>query len=103
MSLHHAESPDSHVVYCRLTKGREVKTVTPGNVNEVPQYHSRKTGRIPKHGVWERKSEAQRRRVRQRGRKEEEGTKENEENVRETVTYLPINLLCQILPHRIQK
>ena len=29
MSLHHAESPDSHVVYCRLTKGREVKTVTP--------------------------------------------------------------------------
>lgn len=44
MSLHHAESPDSDVVYCRLTKGREVKTVTPGNGNEVPQYHSRNTG-----------------------------------------------------------
>lgn len=29
MSLCHAESPDSHVVYCRLTKEREVKTVTP--------------------------------------------------------------------------
>lgn len=37
-----------HVVYRRLTKGREVKAVTPGNVNGVPQYHSRSTGRIPK-------------------------------------------------------
>ena len=48
MSLRHAESLDSHVVYCRLTKGREVRTVTPGNVNEVQQYHSGNTGRIPK-------------------------------------------------------
>lgn len=58
MSLRHAESPDSHVVYCRLTKGREVKTVTPGNVNEVPQYHSRNTGRIAKPRGWERKGES---------------------------------------------
>lgn len=48
MSLHHAESPDSHVVYCRLTKEWEVKTVTPGNVKEVLRSHSRSMGRIPK-------------------------------------------------------
>lgn len=44
-SLHHTESPDSHVVYCRLTKGWEVRTVTPGNMNEVPQRCLRASGR----------------------------------------------------------
>lgn len=43
--LFHAKSPDCHVVYCRLTKGREVKTGTPGSMNEAPIYHSRDSGR----------------------------------------------------------
>ena len=39
MSPRHTQSPDRHVVYCRLTKGKEVKTLTPGiYVNKVPQY-----------------------------------------------------------------
>ncbi|KAI9523197.1 hypothetical protein NQZ68_029202 [Dissostichus eleginoides] len=42
MSLRHAESPDSTVVYCRLTKGREVKSVTPGNGATTPQRENEK-------------------------------------------------------------
>ncbi len=82
--IRHAESPDSHVVYCRLTKGRKVKTVTPGNVNEVPQYHSRNTGRIPKQRVGERKSRAQRRRERQRERNIERERKKRREKDRDS-------------------
>lgn len=47
-SLRRAESPDSHVVYCRLTKGWEVRTVTSGNMNEVPPRCSGCTGKDSK-------------------------------------------------------
>lgn len=56
VSLRRAGSPDSHVVYCRLTKGRGVKTVTPVTWMRSRQNHLRNTGRIAKGSERERES-----------------------------------------------
>lgn len=103
MSLHHAESPDSHVVYCRLTKGKEVKTVTPGNVNEVPQYHSGNTGRIPKQQVWEIEQGTEEEEDKERKKHKGKKKKWEKEWDNRQWFYLLINLHCQNLPNSTKR
>lgn len=67
--LRHTKSPDSHVVYCRLTKGWEVRTVTSGNMNEVPQRCGGCTGKDSKASRRGRGNETQRGRGITKGKK----------------------------------